>query len=259
MKRFAILLIALLALAGCVQYDEELWINPDSSGRAVIRVKFKSEFLNTADLIHASEKPGISDFEYSISKSGEYFVYNVSFKFNNIETFNNVNDLVNDIDPWGKITLNRLSDSRISFTRRISIGSQEESDDGIDQLFEQIIKQKQPETPVWNYKVHLPWKIITASAEEKNIDRKNHTVKWSFDTRGAWNTNAVMTVEMEKSLPWLTIVLVAVAVLLIGIILLWMIRIARRSHLWERLDHHRRHEEESRESGNSPSDPHDKT
>jgi len=247
MKRLALLLIALLALAGCVQYDEELWINPDSSGRAKIRVKFRSEFLNTADLIHASQKPGISDFEYSISKAGEYFVYNVSFKFNNIETFNNVNDLMNDIDPWGKITINRDSRSRITFTRRISMGAQEESEDGIDQLFAQIHRQKQPETPIWKYKVHLPWKIISSSADERNIDRENGIVKWAFDTRGTWNTNEVMTVEMEKSLPWLTIVLVAVTVILVGIILLWMIRIARRSHLWDRLDHHRRHEDEHRE------------
>ncbi len=248
MKRLAVLMLVLLALAGCIQYDEELWINPDSSGRAVIRVKFKSEFLNTADLLNASKKPGISDFEYSIAKAGEYFIYHISFDFHNIESFNNVNDMMNDIDPWGKISLNRSPGGKVSYTRRISMGAQEESEDGIDQIFAQIHKQKQPENPIWNYKVHLPWKIISSSADERNIDREGKAVKWSFDTRGTWNTNAVMSVEMEKSLPWLLIVLIAVVVILLGIFVLWMLRIARRSHLLDRLDHHRRHEEEKDQS-----------
>ena len=252
MKRLALLMLAMLALASCIQYNEELWINPDSSGRAMIRVKFRSEFLNTSDLISASQKPGISDFEYSIAKTGEYFIYNISFKFNSIDTFNNVNDLINDVDPWGKISLNRSSGGKVSYTRRISVGNQEESDDGIDQIFAEIHKQKQPENPTWSYKVHLPWKIISSNADEGNIDRENKTVKWVIDPRNSNSSNAVMTVEMEKTLPWVPIILVAIVVLLLGIIVLWMIRIARRSHLLDRLDHHRRHNEDSRGSQNMP-------
>lgn len=232
MKRLALMLLALLLLFGCVQYDEELWINPDGSGRATLRLVHRSQYENPEEIMRKANLPGITLTESKITRVGANVVYNVSFSFKNIEAFNNVNDQVSSADFWGKITLNREPNGKISFKRRISLGSQEEDD------FESIFMQQQTEHPVWNYKLHLPWKIISSNASEKNIDRKGRTVSWSFDTSGMWNKDDTMTVDMEKGFPWWPIILVVLAVVFAGFFALWMIRIARRSHLLDRLRHH---------------------
>ena len=60
MKRLIMLLLALLVLAGCVQYDEELWINRNGSGRAVIRIVHRSPYENPEEIMRKAALPGIN-------------------------------------------------------------------------------------------------------------------------------------------------------------------------------------------------------
>lgn len=233
MKRFFWLILLLLALVGCVQYEEELWLNQDGSGKAKIRLVHRSTYENPEEIIRKASLPGINLIDSNISRVGPDVIYSVTFKFANIEAFNNVNDQLSNADFWGKITLNREPGGKISFKRRIALGSQEEVDD-----FETLFTQMQTVHPVWSYKLHLPWKIVSSNAAEANIDRKKRSIAWSYDTAQMWNQHEYMTVEMEKGYPWTIIIIVAVVLILMGFFVLWMIRIARRSHLLERLIHH---------------------
>ncbi len=226
MKRMVMLALTLLLLAGCVEYEEELWLNADGSGKAKLRLVHRSNFANTQEIMRKSELPGIHLIDSKVTKVGPDVVYNVTFKFKDIESFNNVNDRIGAADFWGKITINREPDGNLVFKRRIALGSQEE----VDEL-EQWFSLQQTDHPVWNYKVHLPWKIIAANADPENVDKKHRTVSWSYDTQKMWNRYEVMTVQMEKGYPWLAIVLIALVAFLLLFFILWMIRIARRSHL----------------------------
>ena len=242
MKRLALALLALLVLliiSSCVQYDEELWINPDGSGKATLRLVHRSPYENPEEVMRKAQLPGIHLTDSKISRVGPDVIYQVSFTFKDIESFNNVNDQIGTADFWGKITLNREPGGKISFKRRIALGSPE-ADDPIENLF----SQSQVEHPVWNYKLHLPWKIVSSNAQEENIDRKTRTISWSYDTRKLWHKDEFMTVELEKGFPWLPILLVAIALVMLGFFAMWMIRIARRSHLLDRLAHHHKQEGE---------------
>lgn len=233
MKRLALLLLTLFVLAGCVHYDEELWLNHDGSGRAKLRVIHRSPYENPEEILRKAALPGISLQNYNVTRRGADAIYNIEFKFRSVEAFNNVNDQLGAADFWGKITLNKEPGRRITFKRRISLGSQESDDD-----FEKIFSRMQTESPVWKYKLHVPWKIISTNATAENVDKNTRTIAWSFDTHAMWNKYELMTVEMEKDFPWMLIVIGIIVFVLAFFIVFWLFRIARKSHLIERLMHH---------------------
>ncbi len=177
--------------------------------------------------------PGINLQSYDIHRKGPDVIYTINFKFKSIEAFNNVNDQLGAADFWGKITLNKEPGRRITFKRRIALGSQEQEEEGI----EDILGLLQPENPVWTYKVHLPWKIISTNALPENVDRENGTVTWSFDTRKMWHKQELMTVELQKDFPWFLLVIGAVIVVLLIFLIHWMFRFPKKSHWRERLKH----------------------
>ncbi|MEN6445255.1 MAG: hypothetical protein ABFC98_04325 [Candidatus Cloacimonas sp.] len=234
MKRLGLLLLTLLLLAGCVQYDEELWINHNGSGRAVLRVIHRSPYENPEEIMRKATLPGINLQSYSIHRKGPDVIYTIRFKFKSIDAFNNVNDQLGAADFWGKITLNKEPGRRITFKRRIALGNQEpEEVDGI----EDILGRLQPDNPIWTYKVHLPWKIISTNALSENVDYENRTVTWRFDTRKMWHKQELMTVELRKNFPWLLIVIGAIVLVLAFFLIHWMLHFPKKSHWLERLKH----------------------
>ncbi|HOZ02110.1 MAG TPA: hypothetical protein PLG20_09855 [Candidatus Syntrophosphaera sp.] len=244
MKKLLPLLFALLLLAGCVEYNEELWLNPDGSGRAKLRLVHRSNYANTQEIMRKAELPGIHLIDSQVAKSGHNMVYSVTFKFDSIEAFNNVNDQLSAADFWGNVTLNRMPDGNIVFKRRISLGSQDT--DAIDDILEGIYSQQQTEHPVWTYKLHVPWKILTANTAAEYIDQKHKTVTWKYDTLQMWNKYEIMSVEMKKGISWLVIALVVVVAALVVFFAIWLIRISKRSHLKDALQHQKERAEQDK-------------
>lgn len=233
MKRLALLLLTLFVLAGCVHYDEELWLNRDGSGRAKLRVVHRSPYENPEEIMRKAALPGISLQNYNIERRGADVIYTISFKFKSVEAFNNVNDQLGAADFWGKITLNKEPGRRITFKRRISLGSQESDDD-----FENIFSKLQTENPTWTYKLHVPWKIISSNALPENVNMQSRTLSWSFNTNNMWNKQELMTVELRKGFPWMLVVIGFIFFVLLAFLIHWLFRFARKSHLIDRLKHH---------------------
>lgn len=232
MKRYILLAITLLALFGCVHYDEELWLNPDGSGKAKLVLIHRSANENPGEILKKAELNGIHLQDYSVKRNGPNVIYTVQFKFDSIEAFNNVNDQVGNADFWGRITLNKEQGRRISFKRRISLGDQEEVDD-----FEALLRSTMTDSPHWRYRIHLPWKIISTNAPKDAVDHKSRTITWDYDTNELWNKTEYMTIEMEKAFPWLLLVLGLVILFLILFFLFWLLRISKRSHLLDWMHH----------------------
>lgn len=233
MKRLAICILAMLSLFGCVHYEEELWLHRDGSGKAKVRLINRSPYENTEEILRKGNLPGISLESYKVQRQGQNVIYDIVFKFKSIEAFNNVNDQLGAADFWGKITLNKESGRRITFKRRIALGSQEEEDD-LESYFSQI----QGDHPVWRYKLHVPWKIVGTNAIASNVDAKSKTLTWTYDTAKMWNTHELMTAEFRKDLPWFVFVIGFIGLALIAFVIYWLYHISRRSHLLERLKHH---------------------
>lgn len=233
MKHLWIILFLFLLLAGCVEYEEELWLNQDGSGRASLKLVHRSNYANAEEIFRKAELPGIHLLDSQVSRSGPYVVYKVSFRFDDIEAFNNVNDQLSEADFWGAVTLNQTPEGKIVFKRRISLGSQETGDS--DDILENIYSQQQTRHPVWRYKLHVPWRIVSANTAPDMINRDERTISWEYDTNQMWNKYETMTVEMERGTSWLVYALIGLVGILVVFFILWLIRSARRSHLREAL------------------------
>lgn len=227
MKRLVFGLLLVLTLFGCVHYDEELWLHRDGSGKAKIRIVYRSQYENTEEVLRKTALPGISLISYNVKRKSQDVIYDIVFKFRDIEAFNNVNDQLGTADFWGKITLNKEPGRRIIFKRRIALGSQE-NDDELESLF----SKSQEGVYVWKYKLHSPWRIVDANALPADV--KGKTITWSYDTAKMWNTHEFMTAEFRKELPWFVFVLGFLGLSFIFFVLFWLWKIGKRSFFLER-------------------------
>ena len=228
MKRLGLCIFLLLILAGCVHYDEELWLNRDGSGRAKLRIIHRSPYDNPEEILRKASLPGISLISYKLQRKDQDVIYDITFKFKNIEAFNNVNDQLGSADFWGKITLNKEPGRKITFKRRISLGSQEDEDE-----LETFFSQSQSEHGTWSYTLHAPWRIIHSNASSS----RGKSLTWSYDSSEMWNKHEFMTVEFRKELPWFVFLIGIVIALLIAFIIHWLLKIAKRSYLLEKIKH----------------------
>ena len=73
------------------------------------------------------------------------------------------------------------------------------------------------------------------------MDRKGKTISWSYDTEQMWNSHEYMTVEFRKDLPWFVFVIGIIVALMITYVVLWLLKITKRSYLLERIKHHSDH------------------
>ena len=250
-----LLIIMLFLLVGCVEYNEEMWLNPDGSGKVSLRLVHRSNYANTQEIMRKSELPGIHLISSQVQKNGPFMVYKVTFKFDNIESFNRISEEPTPADFLGQISINKNSEGHLVYKRRISLGGSEILEPGTesdsidinllsdpDDILASIYKKQQKDYPKWNYTIHLPWKIISASTTAEKIDYKNKTVSWEFDTEQMWNKSELMTVEMKKGISWIVWVIIALAVLLLAFFINWLIKIRHRSHLQEAIEHNQRPE-----------------
>lgn len=269
MKRLLPLLAALLLLlSGCVEYDEELWLNSDGSGRAKLRLIHHSPYSNFREVRRMMETPGIHERGSQVKQSGSDMIYEVDFDFDSIEAFNNLNEEFYAAYFWEQVSLGKTANGNIVFKRWIALGNQQgppadssyagaEGDssfvydeDYINSLPDEFdilqgYMQQQAEqsgNSEWRYKLHVPWKIIHAGDNAENIDHANKTVSWKFDRQQMWNQQILMTVEMKKGISWIVYALIGLAGALVIFFIFWMIRINRRSHLHEAIKHRRERE-----------------
>lgn len=216
MKRLIMLGLLVILLAGCVDYDEELWLNKKGSGRAKMVIGVLTNYANNQEINRYNSMPGIHLISKSIYRKKNFTYYKIEFKFDTLEAFNNLNRQISNADCFGRIVLLQQKDGTILMQRRIALGSSEGGDE-----IEQLIFTHNQENLKWHYKMHLPWKIIKANADPAKIDYKTNTVEWTYQTSYLWNKHQVMEVRMKKSLPWKTILLVVIGIFVALMSFLW--------------------------------------
>jgi len=226
MKRIFLFGLLVLLVAGCVDYTEELWLNKDGSGRVKMVIGALTTYENKQEINRYLDQPGINLISKSIYRKDNYTYYKLEFKFKSLESFNNLNDQISNADFFGRITLKKADDGTILMKRRIALGSLSSDDDEIEQLifihFQENLK--------WRYKMHLPWKIVKSNAAQSNIDARNNTISWEYQTSYLWNKSQTMTVVMKPMFPFLPVFLGALAVIIVLFSLLWWKRQNRKLH-----------------------------
>ena len=226
MKRLTVLALLVLLLAGCVGYNEELWLNKDGSGRVRMVIGVLTTYKNTQEINRYTDLPGINLISRSVYRKKNYTYYNVYLSFNSLEAFNSLNDQVSNTDFFGKLSLVKNKDGTVTMNRRIALGSPSAEEDEIEQL----IQSHPHENLNWRYTIHLPYKIVDSNAETSNVDLDKRIITWVYQTKYLWNKSQTMTVTMKPAFPWLAVVLIGIGFLLVLISLIWWRRHIRKMH-----------------------------
>lgn len=226
MRRLVLLGLLILVIAGCVDYNEELWLNKDGSGKVRMVIGVLTTYENDKEINRYINQPGITLISKSIYRKKNFTYYNLMFKFSSLEAFNNLNDQISNADFFGRITLKKEKDGTITFKRRIALGSPSGEEDEIEQL---IINHSRDNLQ-WQYKLHVPWKIIKANAVAANVDYKTSTVSWEYQTAYLWNKSQTMTVVMHQEFPWIFVVPISLGFLVIFISLIWWRRHVKKMY-----------------------------
>ncbi|HOD18187.1 MAG TPA: hypothetical protein PLF50_02770 [Candidatus Cloacimonadota bacterium] len=224
MKRLAILGLLMLFLAGCVDYNEELWLNRNGSGRVKMTIGVLTNYENKQEINRYLNQPGISLISKSVYRKGKFTYYNLDFKFKSLEAFNNLNDEISNADFFGRITLTREKDGTITLRRKIALGSLTGEEDIIEQLAQTHLQDDLK----WRYKLHLPYEIIRTNAAPSKVDLKNRTVSWEYQTSYLWNKSQTMIVKMQQPSSVLPYILVGLAALLLIVSIIWLIISSRK-------------------------------
>jgi len=224
MKRFLWLPVFLLIfLAGCVQYNEEMWLNKDGSGSMHMVLGVASSYDNTEYLARYAKAPGIHIVSVSTYSKQDMKFYDIDMKFDSIADFNRLSDEEGLANFFGKIYLQQDKKRIVRYKRVISLGNPEINDeDTMADVFQNIFTANK----VWSYTFHAPYPILVANATQENVNIKQNTVKWRYEISYLWNRNQSMEVQMQK--PISIYIYIAIGIGLLLSLLIWIFR--HRSH-----------------------------
>lgn len=204
-SKFWILLsvLVMLGLGACkVDMTQEIWLNADNSGKALLEARvslprFSEEdtapanmdsenvFQDFADRVKANPGAEITSYEITTDHSSDEYVYNYSLEF----TYDKLQTLRNVIceDSLKGFNLERTNKQKLLTTDLRNFLMQKESDMqeylgllDIDMVF----------------RLHLPSEPVKVQSEAKYNQTKNE-IDWTFKLDDNWYRKAKMPVQVQ--------------------------------------------------------------
>lgn len=240
MKRSRFILIALammvvLALSGCINFKEELWLNADGSGKFSIDIgmsqslidmakgsgtdpfaDFKKEFENKDPLVK-----NVSSKEYSDKVGGQDMKhYVVTMEVTDMVKY--MEQQSKSSDGTLKISLKKLENGNYSFTQTLNMGGSGDITGGVDPKSLQTFLKDM----FWTVVVHVP-SVVSA---DKTAKVSGATVEWAIPIGDVMAATKPIELKLEYSpkgggdFPtWIIFVIVGVvvvALIVVGVLLI---------------------------------------
>ena len=235
MKRLLLLILPFLLVLSCIEYEEEMWVNKDGSGKIKMKIsmpQFLAEYDTEGEGISSfdeenvkkkiEEIDGLTLIESKSYEENEKNVIEMVVKFDSFEILEKANEEEDNQLFIGDIKMEKDEDDRIVFKRTISMedSSKSEADKESEKLMAAMLGQYK-----FSYMVHFPNKVIEANTSDDNIDQKSNTVKWTFSLASIISAPQEMVATLEAAeeakdqFNWLTVGIgVVVVFMLISII-----------------------------------------
>jgi hypothetical protein len=221
-------LIMLLSLvAGCLTYNEEVWLNRDGSGKMSMEIGLSEALLsmapNKSELPFSEEKiekdfsnkKGIRLTEHKIySRAGNKYVITY-FQFDSIESLKNLfaDNKDHKSEFFDNFRIDNDKDGNVRFSRTIDLTEEKEGKE--ENEFGKGMASTIFSNYIWKYKIHFPYKIINANTSPENIDYKNNTVTWEFSMASFFNEPQIMTATLKPSSYLIAVLTISAITLLI--------------------------------------------
>lgn len=224
----AICCVIAVSLAGCVDYDEEMWLNPDLSGRLSLVVSVREELvrgqtglerdLSENGIRREVERiPGVKLVSFQSFRDSGKVIGKISLTFDSVEKLTRPETTVASSTPvsfLGRIAI-REEGGHVIFTRMLPAMPQAHSDSWGQQLLVQGLGSLFLSGNHLNYKLHIPAELLTANTS--HIDGAANTVEWQYTLAQAIREPPLMTAEWKqprtfvKTLLWISLSLAIIA------------------------------------------------
>jgi hypothetical protein len=220
MRKILCLFPICLFLFGCIQYNEEMWLNRDGSGHSQMHITVYSNYQNSETIGKYANIEGIHLLNFKTYRNKDNSYYDIEIGFDNLKAFNELNDKDAMAHFIGKSEIIKGKRGLLEFKRVISLGSTEINDeDQLADLFQTLFTVNRN----WRYTIHFPYEIVSANTDPGNIDYKNKTVKWNYEIAYLWNKDQTMEVTMDRKIPFLLFYIGLPALILLVLLILWRV------------------------------------
>lgn len=196
-------------LAGCLDYDEEMWLNDDLSGHVNFTVSVPEQLVRgktglERDMSEAKVKsdleriPGVHVTSMQTFRDSGRVIAKVSATFDSIEKLTQHARNVADASATsllGAISVEAGS-RKIHLARKLPVVPQTTSRGLAQELVLDGLGTLLLSNNHLNYKLHPPGELITANSQR--VDNTSHTVEWNYTVAQALRDPPEMIVEWRS-------------------------------------------------------------
>lgn len=204
--------VALLFLSGCLDYEEEMWLNSDLSGRVAMTISLKEEIVRGTtgfekDLTEEGIRrdveriPGVKLESFESFRDSGRMIAKIRLTFDSIEKLTRHETGVADSSPasfLGAVTV-RQEGGKVVIERSLRALPTTKSKGTAEDILSKGIGSLLFSKNYLAYKLHVPGELITANTQ--HIEGKAGTVEWKYTLAQAIREPPTMRVEWRKPFP----------------------------------------------------------
>jgi hypothetical protein len=218
------LVLTALLLGSCFDYEEEMWLNGDLSGRAAITLSVQEELVkgNTGLERDISEDairrdieriPGVRLESFQSFRDAGKVVEKLVIIFDSVEKLGRYETNITEAGAVSLMGAFKIQETgkKISFERTVPVLPRAHGNTAGRDLVVKGLSSLFLGKNYLDYKLHVPAEIITANTQR--VDGHSHLVEWRFTLAQAVHEPPNMYVEWKKGNALRTIVITAVLLL----------------------------------------------
>ena len=211
--KFLLIIFTAVLLGGCVDYDEEMWLNGDLSGRVNMVISVQEEIVKGTtglekDLSEEGVRrdlerlPGVKLESFESFREAGKMVAKLRITFDSLEKLTRHETTAGESTPLSLLgTLNvREEGSKWILERSLTALPETKAKSTGSDLFAKGLGSLFFSKNHLTYKLHLPGEIITANSQR--LDGKARTIEWNYTLAQAMRESPVMRAEWKKAFPW---------------------------------------------------------
>ena len=213
------ILICSILMSSCLDYEEEMWVNPDLSGRVSMKISVPEEIVrgNTGlerDLTENGlrdelEKiPGVKLESFQSFREAGKVIANAKITFEDVEQLTRYEQGVAESTAASMLGSIKVTEEgrKVKFERTLNTMPKARNDEFAKDFLTKSLSSLLFSKNYISYKIHVPSAIITANSQ--HIDGEEQIVEWKYTLSQAMREPPEMLVEWKKPFPFLMVFVV---------------------------------------------------
>ena len=225
------------ALGGCVDYEEEMWLWGDLSGRVAMTIAVREEIVRgdtglEKDLSESGVRadleriPGVRLEAFESFRDSGRVVAKLKIAFDDVDKLTRHERNATESTPLSLLGAIAVKEEggRVRFERTLRAMPEAKGESFGANVLAKGLSSLLFSNNYLSYRLHLPGEIITANTQR--IDGPTRTVDWKFTLAQAMREPPVMHAEWKKPFPWGWILILGA--IFAGIVIFVRVKASRR-------------------------------